>query len=162
MHSIIILLGSNQGNSKDLIIKAEQLLQAKLGKCINASSIYESEAWGFQSETNFLNKVLAIETKLKPNEILRISLDIENELGRKRNTNGYSSRTMDIDLLFYDNQIIEENDLEIPHPRLHLRRFALAPLAEILPDFIHPKLRKTIHELLDSCTDNSNINKLDY
>lgn len=162
MHSIIILLGSNQGNSKDLIIKAELLLQAQLGKCIKASSVYESEAWGFESETNFLNRVLVIETKLKPYEILGISLDIENELGRKRNTKEYSSRTMDIDLLFYDDQIIEENDLEIPHPRLHLRRFTLAPLAEILPDFIHPKIKKTIRELLDSCTDNSNINKLDY
>ena len=161
MHSVVILLGSNQGNSKGLIFKAKQLLQAKLGKCVIASSIYESEAWGFQADTAFLNQVIVIETRLKPHEILQISLGIEKELGRIRNTEAYSSRTMDVDLLFYDDLIIEDANLQIPHPRLHLRRFTLAPLYEVLPDFLHPKIKKTMRELFESCTDKLNPIKLE-
>lgn len=161
MHTIVILLGSNQGESKALILKAKQLLEARTGHCLKASSLYESEAWGFKSETAFLNQVLMIETILTPQEILQIGLDIEKKLGRIRISETYASRTMDIDLLFYDDQIVEEADLTIPHPRLHLRRFTLAPLEEIMPDFVHPKLKKTIHELYVSCTDNLSIIKLE-
>lgn len=161
MHKITILLGSNQGNRKELIMKAIQLLEIKLGKCHKVSSIYESEAWGFEADTAFLNQVLMFDSTLKPEEILQIGLDAEKELGRTRNEGGYASRTMDIDLLFYDNQIIEEENLQIPHPRLHLRRFTLEPLVEIMSDFIHPKLKKDMRELLKVCTDNVIPNKLE-
>lgn len=161
MHKITILLGSNQGNRKDLILRAMQLLETKLGKCQKVSYIYESEAWGFEAETAFLNQVLVFESSLNPQEILQIGLDIEKKLGRIRNTEGYKSRTMDIDLLFYDNNVIEEADLHIPHPRLHLRRFTLEPLVELCPDFIHPKLKKSMHELLTACTDKIIPNKLE-
>lgn len=161
MHKITILLGSNQGNRKDLILRAMQLLETKLGKCQKVSYIYESEAWGFEAETAFLNQVLVFESSLNPQEILQIGLDIEKKLGRIRNTEGYKSRTMDIDLLFYDNNVIEEADLQIPHPRLHLRRFTLEPLVEIIPDFIHPKLKKTMRKLLEVCPDNLIPNKLE-
>lgn len=161
MHKITILLGSNQGNRKELIMKAIQLLEIKLGKCHKVSSIYESEAWGFEADTAFLNQVLMFDSTLKPEEILQIGLDAEKELGRTRNEGGYASRTMDIDLLFYDNQIIEEENLQIPHPRLHLRRFTLEPLVEIMPDFIHPKLKKNMRKLLEVCTDNVIPNKLE-
>ncbi|MCD6179184.1 MAG: 2-amino-4-hydroxy-6-hydroxymethyldihydropteridine diphosphokinase [Bacteroidales bacterium] len=161
MHKITILLGSNQGNRRDLILRAIQLLETKLGKYLKASSIYESKAWGFEAETTFLNQVLIFETQLKPQEILQISLDIEKVLGRIRNTKGYASRTMDIDLLFYDNRIIEEANLQIPHPRLHLRRFTLEPLVEIIPNFIHPKFKKSMSELLQACPDNLMPNKLE-
>lgn len=161
MHKITILLGSNQGNRKELIMKAIQLLEIKLGKCQKVSSIYESEAWGFEADTAFLNQVLVFDSTLKPEEILQIGLDAEKKLGRTRNEGGYASRTMDIDLLFYDNQIIEEENLQIPHPRLHLRRFTLEPLVEIMPDFIHPKLKKDMRELLKVCTDNVIPNKLE-
>lgn len=161
MHKITILLGSNQGNRKELIMKAIQLLEIKLGKCHKVSSIYESEAWGFEAEITFLNQVLVFESALKPEEILQIGLDAEKELDRTRNEGGYASRTMDIDLLFYDNQIIEEENLQIPHPRLHLRRFTLEPLVEIMSDFIHPKLKKDMRELLKVCTDNVIPNKLE-
>jgi len=161
MHKITILLGSNQGNRKELILKAIQLLETKLGKCKKVSSTYESEAWGFEAETAFLNQVLVFESSLKPEEVLKIGLDTEKKLGRIRNAEGYTSRTMDIDLLFYDNQIIEEANLQIPHPRLHLRRFTLEPLVEIMPDFIHPKLKKDMRELLEVCTDNVIPNKLE-
>lgn len=161
MHKITILLGSNQGNRKELIMKAIQLLEIKLGKCQKASSIYESETWGFEADTAFLNQVLMFDSPLKPEEILQIGLDAEKELGRTRNEGGYASRTMDIDLLFYDNQIIEEENLQIPHPRLHLRRFTLEPLVEIMPSFIHPRLKKDMRELLEVCTDNVIPNKLE-
>lgn len=161
MHKITILLGSNQGNRKELIMKAIQLLEIKLGKCQKVSSIYESEAWGFEADTAFLNQVLMFDSTLKPEEILKIGLDAEKELGRTRNEGGYASRTMDIDLLFYDNQIIEEENLQIPHPRLHLRRFTLEPLVEIMPSFIHPRLKKDMRELLEVCTDNVIPNKLE-
>jgi len=160
MRTIVIILGSNQGDSKALILKAKQMLEIKLGRCVNASSLYESEAWGFKSETAFLNQVLIYRTIIKPQSILQIALEIEKELGRIRITKGYASRTMDIDLLFYDQEIIQEANLQIPHPRLHLRRFSLEPLAEIMPDFIHPELNKTISDLLKSCKDNSKIIKL--
>lgn len=161
MHKITILLGSNQGNRKELIMKAIQLLEIKLGKCQKVSSIYESETWGFEADTAFLNQVLMFDSPLKPEEILQIGLDAEKELGRTRNEGGYASRTMDIDLLFYDNQIIEEENLQIPHPRLHLRRFTLEPLVEIMPSFIHPRLKKDMRELLEVCTDNVIPNKLE-
>lgn len=160
MHTIVIILGSNQGESKALILKAKQMLELKLDRYVNASSLYKSEAWGFKSETVFLNQVLIYNTILKPQAILQIALEIEKELGRKRITNEYASRTMDIDLLFYDQEIIQEANLQIPHPRLHIRRFTLEPLAEIMPDFIHPELNKTISDLLKSCKDNSKIIKL--
>lgn len=161
MHKIVILLGSNQGKSKNLILKAKDMLISKLGKCLKESSLYESEAWGFKSESNFLNQVVLFETQLLVLEILQIALDIEKELGRIRNSAGYASRTMDIDLLFYDDLIISETDLQIPHPRLHLRRFTLEPLAEIMPDFIHPELKKNMLELLNLCTDNLSLTKLE-
>lgn len=161
MHKITILLGSNQGNRKELILKAIQLLEIRLGKCQKVSSIYESEAWGFEADTAFLNQVLVFESALKPEEILQIGLAAEKELGRTRNEGGYASRTMDIDLLFYDNQIIEMKNLQIPHPRLHLRRFTLEPLVEIMPNFIHPRLKKDMRELLEVCTDNVIPNKLE-
>lgn len=154
MHKITILLGSNLENRKELILKAIQLLENKLGKCQKVSSIYESEAWGFKADTSFLNQVLQFESPLEAQEILHIGLGIEKELGRIRGAEGYASRTMDIDLLFYDDQIIEEEKLQIPHPRIHLRRFTLEPLVELSPDFIHPKLKKSMCELLKVCPDN--------
>lgn len=153
MHKITLLLGSNQNNRKALILKAIELLETKIGSCQKVSSIYESDAWGFEADTPFLNQVALFESDLKAQEILQIALETEKELGRIRNKEGYASRTMDIDLLFYDDEIIEEENLQIPHPRIHLRRFTLEPLVELMPDFIHPKLKKTMHELLQVCSD---------
>ena len=153
MDKLVILLGSNIGNKKVLLLRAKQLLEAQLGKCLQISSLYESEAWGFKSENTFLNQVLSFETKLNPKKVLQIGLEIEKELGRIKKNGSYISRTIDVDILFYGDKIIDEIDLEIPHPRLHLRRFTLVPLAELMPNFVHPKLKKTINELLLSCQD---------
>ncbi len=160
MHKTVLLLGSNLGDSKALILKAKNLLEINLGPCVLNSSLYKSEAWGFDTTDSFLNQVLVFDSDLNPKEILHIALDIEDKLGRERISDGYSSRTMDIDLLFYDQEIIKEDDIEIPHPRLHLRRFTLEPLVEIMPDFVHPIIHKTLHKLLVNCTDNLSVIKL--
>ncbi len=160
MHKTVLLLGSNLGDSKALILKAKNLLEINLGPCVLNSSLYKSEAWGFDTTDSFLNQVLVFDSDLNPKEILHIALDIEDKLGRERISDGYSSRTMDIDLLFYDQEIIKEDNIEIPHPRLHLRRFTLEPLVEIMPDFVHPIIHKTLHKLLVNCTDNLSVIKL--
>lgn len=161
MHKTVFLLGGNQGNRKDLILRAIQLLKSQIGDCKIASSLYETEAWGFKTELAFLNQVLVFETEKSPREILKIAQKIESDLGRIRSSDGYSSRTMDIDILFYDNLIVSDSDLQIPHPRLHLRRFTLEPLVEIMPDYIHPLIAKSMQELLIDCNDKLNIIKLE-
>jgi 2-amino-4-hydroxy-6-hydroxymethyldihydropteridine diphosphokinase len=161
MHKAVLLIGGNLGDRKALIFRAKQMLETHIGACIQHSSIYESEAWGFQAESNFYNQILILETELSAADILEIALKIESDLGRKRESNSYASRSMDIDILFYDEQIIHQENLIIPHPRLHLRRFTLLPLVEILADFVHPEIKKTLGELLDSCDDDLKTKKLE-
>jgi 2-amino-4-hydroxy-6-hydroxymethyldihydropteridine diphosphokinase len=104
--------------------------------------------------------VLLVKTDLKPNQVLEQCQLIENQLGRVRKSGHYASRTMDIDMLFYNDEIINEPDLIIPHPKLHERRFTLEPLNEISPGFTHPKLKKTIAKLLLDCDDQTEVNRL--
>ena len=154
----VILLGSDIESRKGYIDKAVAILNQEVGTLVNESSFYESEPWGFESDTIFLNKVIVLKSTLAAGEMLRTCLDIEKRLGRKRKQGkGYSSRTIDIDILYLNNRIIKEDDLIVPHPRLHERRFTLLPLTEVLPDFIHPVLKKTQRELLESCQDHSRV-----
>jgi len=153
LSQVYVLLGGNIEPREDNISKAIIEL-GRLGIVKYKSSIYESEAWGFKSENNFLNMVLLMETKLEAGLFLKGALEIELEMGRERSTTGeYSSRTIDIDMLYFNSEIIKSKNLIIPHPRLHLRRFTLLPLAEIAPDFVHPGLGSTNKELLHKCTD---------
>ena len=122
------------------------------------SSLYSSEAWGYSSENVFLNQVLILENNKKVENILLDCLSIEKELGRdRRDSTEYTDRPIDIDILYIDRLVIESENLNIPHPRMHLRRFTLAPLAEILPDFIHPILKKDHKSLLLLCADSSKV-----
>ncbi len=156
MAQAIILQGSNQGDRYNFLKISENLISEKIGLILNKSPIYESEPWGFETSEWFLNRVLIVETKLAPTEILKQLLSIENQLGRVRNDKeSYQSRSIDLDILFIDNQIIETLDLTIPHPRLQNRIFTLIPLCDILPNFIHPIFNKSISELLDICEDQS-------
>ncbi|MFA8450571.1 MAG: 2-amino-4-hydroxy-6-hydroxymethyldihydropteridine diphosphokinase [Bacteroidales bacterium] len=157
MAKSFLLLGGNQGNRTELIQQAELFITQLTGTIVQKSLIYESEAWGFKAENNFLNSVVEIETNLSPEKLLETVLGIEDKLGRKRSGEGYSSRTMDIDILFYDNLIIKTPTLTIPHPRLHLRKFTLLPLAEIAPNYTHPELHKTLELLRLECQDNSKV-----
>ncbi len=153
-HKTIILLGGNQPNTLLLFKKSLELIRVKLGRIMIVSSVYESSPWGFTADNNFLNQVAEIETEYPPQEQLSILLGIEKELGRERIKNKiYGSRGIDLDILFIDNLRIETPELLIPHPRLHLRRFALVPLCEHWGNLVHPNLNKDINELLKICKD---------
>jgi len=156
MHTCFLLLGSNLGEKDKILKRAMQAINGKIGDVLCKSSVYQTKPWGFESTDYFLNIVIEINTLKTPEQILISIHEIETDLGRLRvNTNGYQSRTIDIDILFYDDEIIDRKDLTIPHPRMHLRSFTMKPLAEIAPEFIHPVFGKTMLELLAFCDDDS-------
>ncbi len=154
INHVFVLLGGNIEPRMKYIIMAQQKLQSQLGSIDKISSVYQTDAWGFNSNKKFLNMVLLMKTKLDAESFLKGALQIELELGRQRLDNeNYSSRTIDIDILYFNSDIIESKDLVVPHPRLHLRKFTLIPLIEIAADFIHPLLKKTNKKLLTDCDD---------
>jgi len=158
---IYLLLGSNIGDKEKHICEAQLLVQSRIGEIVAESSLYITEAWGFDSDEMFLNKAIVVESEQDAFEILDITQKIEIELGRTAKTvNSYQSRIIDIDILFCDDKIIETQRLTIPHQHIQSRLFVLLPLAEIAPDFIHPKLQKTISCLLEHCTDNKKVSVL--
>jgi 2-amino-4-hydroxy-6-hydroxymethyldihydropteridine diphosphokinase len=148
-------LGDRETNLKDTLVRIEN----NIGPVINVSSIYETEPWGFKSENQFLNMVVATETKLTPSGVLGAALMIEAFLGRTRGEKQYSSRIIDIDILLYEDMIVDEVSLKIPHPLMLERRFVLVPLCEIAAELVHPVLKKTIAFLLESCADKSKVRK---
>lgn len=155
---VYLILGSNLGNRKHILQTAITELAVHVGEVVGQSGLYETEPWGFETEDLFLNQVIVVRTRLTPESILEKSQQIEKKLGRTAKTsNQYASRTIDIDILFYENQIVNEKHLVIPHPRLHERRFTLWPLAEIAPELEHPVLKQKIHELFAKCTDNQKV-----
>lgn len=158
-----LLLGSNLGQKLQNLHFAEEKICLEIGSVLKKSSIYQSPPWGFQHDEDFLNQVLLIETQNSPERLLNTILNIEKKLGRTRSSEKhvYLPRLLDIDILFYDRLIIENQKLIIPHPRLHLRRFTLEPLHEIAPDLIHPVFNKTVRELLTVCADENEITKLE-
>lgn len=159
-----LLFGSNQGNKKQLLEEACRLLQERCGLLVERSSDYLSEPWGFETESWFLNTLLVVETELEPDALMDTLLDIETTLGRKRKTHakGYADRPVDLDILYYGNRIIRTAKVTAPHPRLHLRRFALIPLCEIIPDFLHPEFNLSQQQLLDHCPDTSTVKPFDH
>ncbi|MEI6062445.1 MAG: 2-amino-4-hydroxy-6-hydroxymethyldihydropteridine diphosphokinase [Bacteroidota bacterium] len=157
MAVVYFSIGSNQGDRLNCLVKATQLIDLRIGKVLCFSAVYESAPWGFQADTSFLNQVLQVETELDPHLVLSALLDIEKILGRIRAGLEYSSRIIDIDILFYDELHMEEDILIIPHPRMHLRRFVMEPLASIAPDFLHPILKKPVSELLNILEDTGGI-----
>lgn len=159
MHSVFVGIGGNIGDKLLNFRKAEKLIDEIMGNIILASSIYESPPWGFKSNDTFWNQVLKIETNLPPTGLLEKIHRIEGMFGRERSSTGYSSRQMDIDILYFDDLILETEKLTIPHPLLHKRMFVLTPLCEIAPDFIHPALKLTSKQMKDNCTDKSVVSK---
>lgn len=157
---IVILLGSNIGDRQLALEEAKLMIYRRIGKLIQSSSLFDSEPWGFKDKNYFLNQVIVVETSLPPHDLLKELLIIEKMMGRKRENSGYSARIIDLDILFYNNLIISEDYLKIPHPRLHERRFTLLPLDEILPDYIHPLLKKSVSSLLNECEDSLVVRKL--
>ncbi len=159
MKIVFLSLGTNLGNREANIEQAVANISRYIGDIIASSSLYETEPWGFRSEELFLNMVLKAETNLTPSEVLGKIMMIESLLGRVRSVEQYSSRVIDIDILLYDGLIIDQENLKIPHPLMHERRFVLVPLCEIAADIIHPVLKKSISELLDICKDSNEVKK---
>ncbi|MBN8649996.1 MAG: 2-amino-4-hydroxy-6-hydroxymethyldihydropteridine diphosphokinase [Cytophagales bacterium] len=156
---LILLLGSNQGNSRALLRKAIDLLQFRIGKIETASSVYSTKAWGETDQPDFLNQVVVIPYTGTAIQALEIVLNIEHEMGRVRSKK-WGVRIIDIDLLYFGDKIHHTTTLTLPHAALHLRRFTLVPLVEILPDFVHPVFSKTQKQLLDACADQLDVLKL--
>ena len=151
-----LLTGSNQGKSYEQLCNALNALRC-VGDTLRVSPVYESPSWGFDHPTPFLNQAIELDTQLEPEDLLLKLLEIEKALGRTRSSQGYEARSIDIDILFYDKLIYESDTLIIPHPRLHLRRFALKPMSNIAGELIHPSLNKSIYDLLADCTDDSQV-----
>lgn len=159
MERCYILFGSNMGDRERLFADACLLINNRCGRVMEVSTAYESEPWGFVADEWFLNRVIAVDTELAPEELMQKLLEIEAELGRVRHPEqeGYVSRPIDLDILYFGNRVIQTDSLSVPHPRLHLRRFTLVPLCELIPDFVHPVLNKTQRELLQECPDTSEV-----
>ena len=159
MNGIFLLLGSNQGNRLNHINYALELISDNIGKVGSMSSLYRSSSWGDENQPDFLNMVIKVESTLSASEIMRKILTIENMMGRIR-TKKWASRIIDIDILYYENSVIDEADLHIPHPRIQDRRFTLIPLVEIAPDEIHPVRGVSNSELLRLSTDPGRVEKI--
>jgi len=165
VNTAYILLGSNMGNKLRLLQEAAALIDRLAGKIVQFSSFYESEPWGFAAEEWFINQVVTINTFLSPEQLLQTTQGIERTLGRTtaRPAGGgaqYTSRPIDIDILFYNEMVLSTPKLTIPHPLLHERSFTLIPLAEIAAEFVHPVFKKTIAGLLEECGDGGVVRKL--
>ncbi len=160
MSGILLLLGSNLGErSENLTVALNELIMEKV-HLIERSSVYESQPWGISEQPWFLNLVIEVETSLSPSALLRTCLGIEQKMGRVRKEK-WGERLIDIDILYYGNQVINEDELVVPHPGISDRRFTLMPLAEKWPNLIHPVLDKTQKEMLIDASDPLIVKKTD-
>jgi 2-amino-4-hydroxy-6-hydroxymethyldihydropteridine diphosphokinase len=161
MSTVILLLGGNRGDTEKILKQTIDKIDKNVGEVQRCSSVYKSPPWGFEDSQWFLNQVVVVETAFNAHEMLKNTQAIEKEMGRKKKTTThYEGRPLDLDILFFDKAIISLPDLVIPHPRLHPRRFTLVPLAEIIPEWIHPQQNKSIRSLLEECSDKNDVIKL--
>jgi len=158
MNKAVLILGGNIGDRAENLALSVNMIESEAGEIIVKSDIYETEPWGFETDKGFLNMVIVLSTNLTAGELLTALQSIEERLGRKRReSGGYISRTIDIDILFFNDDVIDTDRLKIPHPLMHKRRFTLRPLADVLPGYIHPVLGKPVKEMLMECDDNSEV-----
>jgi 2-amino-4-hydroxy-6-hydroxymethyldihydropteridine diphosphokinase len=153
MAKVYLGLGSNLGNKEKNLRAAVQKIGERVGDVDSLSAFYVTSPWGFQSENTFLNAVVCVETLLSPYELLAVTQQIEREIGRtaKSANSAYADRLIDIDLLMFEDRIVNDPALVLPHPLMHKRRFVMEPFAEIAPDAVHPVLKKTISQLCNLC-----------
>ncbi len=159
MHIAYLLTGGNLGNREETLAKAKELIALKCGPILSESALYETEAWGMEDQDLFLNQALKVRTQLDPETLLQEILNIEKRLGRIRDAK-YGPRKIDIDILFFDHEVVHQAGLTIPHPHLQTRRFALQCLFDIAPEFVHPLFDKSITRLLTECTDPLKVYRL--
>ncbi|MCX6328619.1 MAG: 2-amino-4-hydroxy-6-hydroxymethyldihydropteridine diphosphokinase [Bacteroidia bacterium] len=159
MKRVFLGIGTNLGDRKNNLQSAVEKIGEHIGKVVHCSSVYETEPWGFVTKDQFLNMVVEVKTKLKPSGVLGRLLMIESLLGRLREGKLCTSRIIDIDILLYNDQVIEKKALVIPHPRMHERKFVLVPLCEIAPEVIHPIFGKDMKSLLKECRDKGRVLK---
>ncbi len=153
MTKVYISLGTNLGNKEfNLKYAIEQVAQS-VGTITNQSSVYSSAPWGFSSTHTFYNQVIELETTQTALEVITLLLKVETAMGRNRKGTIYTDRIIDLDVLFYGNEVIESKLLTVPHPKLHLRNFILEPLLEIIPTYVHPTLHLTIEQLFQKSED---------
>ncbi len=153
---VYLLLGANLGDRAQTLQQSIDLIAERIGKVVQQSRLYETAPWGVTDQPAYLNQVLVVETVLTPSDVLVQTQVIEQELGRVR-LEKWGARVIDIDILYYDQLILQTETLTVPHPFLHQRRFTLVPLAEIAPDFVHPVLQKMTVELLTECEDEGEV-----
>jgi 2-amino-4-hydroxy-6-hydroxymethyldihydropteridine diphosphokinase len=158
MNTAYLLIGGNLGDRINNLDAAKNLINKAIGNIIKTSSVYETASWGIEEQPDFLNQVLLIETKLSAENIIKKIFSIENEMGRIR-TQKNASRIIDIDILFFNDEVIDQPDLIIPHPEIQNRRFVLVPLAELSPNMVHPILKRSIAQLLSACNDDLKVKR---
>lgn len=160
MNTVFLCLGGNIGNRAVAINNARLAIERYCGQIITQSFLYQSESWGYQSSNRFLNQVIKIQTNLGATQLLKTIKSIERKAGRTASKNEtYSDRVIDIDILFYNSEVIKLSKLEVPHARLHERRFVLVPLNQIASRHKHPALKKTVNTLLRNCEDKSRVTR---
>ncbi len=158
MNKTYLLLGSNIGNSRQQLLTAIKNIAKQIGNVTRQSSLYATAAWGNTEQPDFLNQVIVVETTLSALQTIEVILNIENKMGRVRTIKN-APRMIDIDILFFNKEIIAEKNLAVPHPEIENRQFVLIPLNELSPNFKHPVSHKTIHQLLLHCADALNVKK---
>ena len=156
MNKVYVQLGSNLGDRENFIYNAVKQISDLVGGVIKQSKIYESAPWRVEGQGNYLNQIIQLTTSLSANETILALLNIENDLGRVR-VEKWGERLIDIDIIFFNNEIIETPDLCVPHKHMHQRNFVLVPLNEIASDFIHPKYNKSVFQLLKESNDNEKV-----
>ncbi len=159
MNNVFLIIGSNLGNKAENLKQSIRLIEQSAGIVKKFSAVYETEPWGVEQQPAYYNQVLEIITEYNAEELMTRLLNIEKVMGRIR-INKYDARNIDIDILFFNDEIYNSETIIIPHPSLHLRRFVLVPLAEIAPEFVHPVFNKNIFRLLDECEDSGLIKKI--
>jgi 2-amino-4-hydroxy-6-hydroxymethyldihydropteridine diphosphokinase len=158
MNKTYLLLGSNIGKSQQQLATAIQIIKKNIGKITRHSKLYVTAAWGNTDQPDFLNQVIIVETKLDALQTMKTILSIEKEMGRIRTVKN-APRVIDIDILFFNKEIIKQQNLVVPHPQIQNRRFVLIPLNELSPNFIHPVFQQSIHYLLKNCKDDLDVKK---
>ena len=159
MNSVYLLLGSNIGDSEQMLAAARMRIEKAIGNIKKNSSIYRTAAWGKEDQADFLNQVIIVESKLSAEKILHKIFFIEKEMGRIRTIKN-AARVIDIDILFFNDEVVNTETLQVPHPQIQNRKFVLVPLAQIAADLVHPILKKSIKDLLHICTDPLDVQKI--